>query len=163
MVRVDHQNDFKHEVILLLYEKPHELILSLYNTSGLTYYVVRIILNLVNQKRNIYHRVYNDFNVTYDTEIVETLKLSCEGITIVQRKRDEEREERLIEHINNNLDEKDKFPYYKRIVDAVEEHGGIRAASRATGIPKSSIAEAIKKVRQKLNFIYNGETVEGIY
>lgn len=162
-VRQDHQQDFKHELFLLLYEKPHELILSLYNTSGLTYYVVRIVLNLVNQKRNIYHKTYNDYYITYDSAIVEKREQGCEGMTIVERLKDEEKEEKLINHINNNLDEPDKFPYYRELVKQVTIHGGMRAASRATGIDVSVISRSIKKVREKLDSIYNGEPDGGIY
>jgi hypothetical protein len=152
MVRQDHQSDFKHELILLLYEKPHELILSLYNTSGLTYYVVRIILNLVNQKRNVYHRTYNDSNITYDTSVLD--KVSYEEITMVERMKDEERELRVVAEIKN-LDENttERFPFYQSLVYAVERYGGIRAASRATGIPRSSICDAIKIVRKKLSCV----------
>jgi hypothetical protein len=153
-VRQDHQSDFKHELILLLYEKPHELILSLYNTSGLTYYVVRIILNLVNQNRNRYHRIYNDSKITYDTSAIESMNVSYEGMTMVERMKDEERELRVVAEIKN-LDENttERFPFYQSLVYAVERYGGIRAASRATGIPRSSICDAIKIVRKKLSCV----------
>ena len=164
MVRPDHQADFKHELILLLYDKPQSLILSLYNTSGLTYYVVRIILNLVNQKRNVYHRTYNDYSVLYDTEIVSQVKREHEPVDIEKRLKEEEKEQRLINHIKNGLDEKDKFPYYRELVEAVERYGGIRKASKATGVPRNTISRAIKRVREKLNSIYNDkETIKGIY
>lgn len=147
-VREDHRNDFKHELFLLLYDKPQQLLIDLYNSSGLTYYVVRVILNLATQKRNIYHRNYNDSNITYDSE---KLTGPCDELPdFTERIQKEEKEIRLINEINFNLDDGGRFPYYRELVKLVDQYGGIRAASRATGIPKSSIAEAVKKVRNHL-------------
>lgn len=160
MVRTDHQEDFKHEIILLLYEKPHELILNLYNTSGLTYYVVRIVLNLVNQKRNVYHRMYNDYNITYDTSQIE--RKENESTNLEERLNAEERELELIDKIKN-FDDPAKFPFYKALVEQVQLHGGMRAASRATGIDVSVISRRIKKIRDHLNQVYNGEPIKGVY
>ena len=163
-VRPDHQKDFKHELILLLYEKPQELILNLYNTSGLTYYVVRIILNLVNQKRNVYHRTYNDSTVTYDTDKVTMVNRQVEPEDFSEREKRELKELALLNEIENNLDDKEKFPYYRELIEAINTHGGIRAASRITGIPKSSIHDTVKKIRQRLNKIYDDpEQIKGIY
>lgn len=161
-VRHDHRQDFKQELFLLLYEKPHELLISLYNTSGLTYYVVKIVLNLVNQKRNVYHKKYNDQNITYDSD--KLVHISKEDVCITERMQKEQHEAMLINEINNGLDETFGNPYYRLLVYMVKDHGSMREVSRQTGIPVSSISESIKKVRNHLNKIYNDpQTIEGVY
>lgn len=163
-VRQDHQADFKHELILLLYEKPADLILSLYNTSGLTFYVVRIVLNLVNQKRNIYHRTYNDYTVLYDTDKLSAVKVIHEEEDFEHRLKQEDKERAMIYEIENNLDTKFNTFYYRQLIEAVDRYGGIRATARALGIPKSSVHNSIKKVKDHLNKMYNDrEAIDGVY
>lgn len=153
MVKPDHQQDFKQELFLLLYQKPHELLLSLYNSSGLTYYVVRIILNLVNQKRNVYHKTYNDFAVTYDSESMD--RMISEDDNFTERIQDEEKELQLLSEIDS-MDEKlrtpqfRETPYYRHLVYLISQHKSQRAVSRLTGIPVSSISESVKRVRKHL-------------
>lgn len=160
MVRPHHRQDFKQELFLILYEKPHETIISLHKSNGLKYYVVRIILNLVNQKRNVYHKKYNDNSVVYDTEVLNHISYDQESFE--ERDLIEQKEMAMVEEVNN-LDKTFDTPYYRMLVNLVNEHGSQRAVSRLTGIPVSSICEAVKKVRNHLNSIYNGDPIKGIY
>lgn len=148
MVKQHHRQDFKQELFLILYEKPSQLIIDLHKNKGLTYYVVRIILNLVNQKRNIYHKKYSDNTVIYDNDIV--YQVPDESYPLEERQSREDRELVLVDHINNQLDDQFKTPYYRMLVHLVNEHGSQRAVSRLTGIPVSSICEAVKRVRNHL-------------
>lgn len=162
MVKPHHQQDFKQELFLILHEKPSQLIIDLKKNKGLTYYVVRIILNLVNQKRNVYHKKYSDSTVIYDNDIV--YQVQDESDPIEERKSKEERELVLVDHINNRLDDQFKTPYYRMLVHLVNQHGSQRAVSRLTGIPVSSISEAVKRVRNHLNSIYNEpKEIKGVY
>jgi len=164
LVRKDHREDFKQEIILILLEKPEETILQLHHAAGLTYYVVRIVLNLINQKRNIYHRTYNDTTVTYDTDKVsETLK-EPEPVDFEERIKEEEREILMVKEITDGLNINYETFYYRKIVEAVDKHGGVRAAAAATGIPRTTISRAMGKVKEYLNSVYNDpETIKGIY
>lgn len=159
-VRPDHQKDFKHELFLLLYELPSERITGLDSRNELLPYVVTMLCNLARNKNKSYQKKYNvDNKVLYVTEFEK----ADDDDDLSIREQKEIREQQLVEHIRTGLDDPDKFPYYREIVGAVDKYGGIRAASRATGIPKSSLADTIKKVRDKLNSIYNGEPDAGIY
>jgi len=160
-VRLDLQSDFKHELILILYDKSPELIQRLHEAKQLTFYVVRIILNLVNQSRNIYHKTYINPAITYDNDKLKD-KYEIEE-NFEERLRKENREVALINEFNN-LDSTFNTFYYRRLIQEVAKTGGVRKASRATGIPRSSISDSIKKVREHLNKIYNdSENIEGIY
>lgn len=160
-VRPDLQSDFKHELILILYDKSPELIQRLHEARQLTFYVVRIILNLVNQSRNIYHQTYINPAVTYDNDKLKDKHEESECLE--ERLKKEEKELEVLNEFNN-LDSTFNTFYYRRLIQEVAKTGGVRAASRATGIPRSSISDSIKKVREHLNKIYNDpEEIDGIY
>lgn len=150
LVPRDHREDFKQELLLILCEKKDDLILNLYNTSGLTYYVVRVVLNLVNQKRNVYHRIYRDQKVTYDTDKINATVQAAEALDIHERALCEDREAKSVKEILNGLNINRETFYYRKLVEAVDEHGGVRAAAAATGIPRTTISRAMAKVREYL-------------
>lgn len=150
LVRRDHRDDFKQELILILCEKHEDVIMQLHNSSGLTFYVVRIILNLLNQKRNIYHRTYNDPVVIYDSEKVNNLDDHIDLVSLEERLKWEDREAVLVSEVTNGLNINKETFYYRKIVEAVDEHGGVRAAAEATGIPRTTISRAMAKVREYL-------------
>jgi len=160
-VRPDLQSDFKHELILILYDKSPELIQRLHEAKQLTFYVVRIILNLVNQSRNIYHKTYINPAITYDNDKLKDKYEESENFE--ERLKKEEKELKILKAFDN-LDSVFNTFYYRRLIQEVAKQGGVRKASRATGIPRSSISDSIKKVREHLNKIYNdSENIEGIY
>ena len=160
-VRLDLQSDFKHELILILYDKSPELIQRLHEAKQLTFYVVRIILNLVNQSRNIYHKTYINPAITYDNDKLKDKYEESENFE--ERLKKEEKELKILKAFDN-LDSVFNTFYYRRLIQEVAKTGGVRKASRATGIPRSSISDSIKKVREHLNKIYNdSENIEGIY
>lgn len=186
MVRQDLRADFKHEYILKMYEVPEEKLIALYDRKELRFYAVRCLINLVKLKYGVFNRLYNNTKITYDTDKFEingyvndfdesrlnrTLRSKTKDIfeideELESRLNEEQKELELIAEINR-LHEvfptDTEYPYYQALIEAVVEHGGMRGASRATGIPKSSISDSIKKVRDHLNSIYNGEEIKGIY
>ena len=162
MVRHDLRQDFKHEYILKMYEVPEEKLLALYNKNELRFYAVRCLINLVKLKYGVFNRVYNDFRIVPTDDFKDESEETDE-----KREQREQKELDLIAEfykLHEVFPTDSEFPYYQAIIEAVVEHGGMRAASRATGIPKSSISDSIKKVRDHLNSIYNdSKTIEGIY
>lgn len=161
-VRQDHREDFKQELILKIYDIPGKRLRDLWSRNELKYYVVRTIINLVKNKHKSYHKQYLDPSVTYDTDKVDQLN-KCEEIECFEeRMAFEERELKTLFEIDV-MDERFNTPYYKLLVYLLKDKGSMRAVSRLTGIPVSSISEAVKKIRNHLQVIYNGEPVAGIY
>lgn len=150
LIRPDHRSDFKHELILVLYGLPHHFICSLFNSSGLTFYVVRSIINLSRNKHDVYLKNYTNQNIDLLPDMPNEIP-SHEDCDMEKREAEEQREIDLLFEINHRLDDPDRFPYYRSIIEQVAKHGGIRAASRELGIPKTTIFNSIKKVRDKLN------------
>lgn len=114
----DQAEDLKQDVFIVLLTKDPEVINSLHKENGLLFYAIRIAKNLSrteNRKR-------------------KTIPL-CEVA--------EEIEHDEVKEYTHLLDELPKtnngFPYFKEVFNIVAKHGSLRAASRVTGIPFSSI------------------------
>ena len=76
--------------------------------------------------------------------------LQPEPMDMDNRLKDERIEVELINYINNNLDSSLNSPFYRCILEAYTKHGGMRKASRATGIHVSVISRSVKKIREHL-------------
>lgn len=61
----------------------------------------------------------------------------------------EEDELKMIEKINT-LEEKTGTCYYRLLITALEKHGSHREVARQTGIPRTSIGNAVEKIRKIL-------------
>ena len=177
MVRKDHQDDFKQELFLKIYEIPEERLVMLYENNGLKFYIVRSLINLVKNGSSVYNKNYirpERDRVGFSAESKdenETGKMKMVFIDntdpdeLVRREKSEQKEAELIHEINNCFDEEFGTYYYRMLVHMIAELGSMRAVSRQTGIPIASISEAIKKVRNHLkNKCYNDpEKIKGIY
>jgi hypothetical protein len=56
MKPVELQEDLKSEVFLILCELPEEKLIALYDRKELKFYIVRIMLNLVQNKNNQFYK-----------------------------------------------------------------------------------------------------------
>lgn len=148
----EHQADFKQELVLKIYDIPHPKLSELYYRNELKYYIVRIIINLVKNKNKSYHKTYLEKGVVYDSEKVDKYNKHEEEEDLEERWQHELRELQLLCEIDR-LDETMKTPFYKLLVYLIDKEGSMRAVSRLTGIPVSSISEAVKRVRNHLNNI----------
>lgn len=138
----EHFDDFKQEVFLILTEKKDD-VLRAYKDGKHLFYAVRIMLNLANQERNVYIRNYRQGNVQF-----EDYQKPCEDSGELEiRKIKEEDEIKIIDRIKN-LEQTTGTCYYRLLVAAIEKHGSYREVSRQTGIPLTSIHNAVKKIRK---------------
>lgn len=147
------RDDFKQELFLILLEKPAEEIERIDQEGKILYYVVRIILNLIRQERNVYHKTYLEKKIDYDTEKVLYSRSPAEHGTIEERQEREDREDSFLvelEGIDAKIGNKG-YPYHQELINLIVKHGGIRETSRQTGIPKTTVARAVHKVRSHLN------------
>ncbi len=145
-----HRDDFKQELFLILLEKPPQEIVRIAETGKLLYYVVRIILNLSRQERNIYHTKYLDKKTEYNTDRVLQ---SCEEELGIEERQEKETAEDAALYEFRLMDDKLRpggFPYYRSLVELVVKYGSLREAEQATGIPRSTLHDTIVKVRNYL-------------
>lgn len=132
-------------------EGPQENLVALEAKGELVYFVVRIILNLSRQTRNVFHKKFLDPNIVYDTEKVLYSSLPpSDHNHFEERKEREKKEEQILEEIRN-LGEVFNTFYYNKLVDLIVEYGSASEVERRTGIGKWNISRAMKKIRTHLN------------
>lgn len=149
IVKPLHREDFKQELFIIILEIDRSKIIQLHKEGVLKYFVVRICLNLTRQKRNIYHKKYLD----YENKIQLPETLTIENPDISDRILKEDKELRLCNHIESDLENVFGTHYYKSLVKLIAEKGSMREVSRQTGIHISSISKAVKKVREHLQTV----------
>ncbi len=165
----EHFDDFKQEVFLILTQKQDD-VLRAYNDNKHLFYAIRIMVNLATQERNVYHKTYRNRNLPFREDIFEessifkqqktreleklvfvlpdSYKVQCdESDELSIRKIKEEEEIKLLDRIEG-LEEKTGTCYYRLLVAAIKKHGTYREVSRQTGIPLTSIHNAVKKIRK---------------
>ena len=140
------REDFKQELFLILLEKDSSLIKEIHESGRLMFYVVRIIINLARQKHNVYHVVY----VTPRSMSEENIDLPDEVSDLESRALREGLEDQVFEDNQWIEDEFGTF-FYRKLLEEIKKHGGMRAVSRATGIPVATVSRSVKKIRESLN------------
>lgn len=149
-----YRDDFKQELFLILLEKNPTEIVRISESGKLLYYVVRIILNLSRQERNIFHTKYMDKRIDYDTEkVLYSTRNPAEVDTMEERQQRENQEDNFLTELSC-IDEKlgnKNYPYYQSIVELIAKYGSMREVSRQTGIPKTTVARAAQRVRNHFN------------
>ena len=143
--------DFKQELFLTLCSVPCEKIISM--NGSLKYFTVRIILNLVRQKRNVFHKTYLDKTVEYNSDKFKYETSSPADVdTMAERCERENREESIINRIESIDAElgNTSFPYHHAMVELLSKLGSVRAVSDETGIPLTTAQRTFKKIRQHL-------------
>ncbi len=147
-VAPQYREDFKQELFLILLEKPDKVI-EAETDNKLRFYVVRIIINLSRQTRNIFHKKY----LSNTTTEIRTADLEYPEENHVEEKQErEKREESILKGIENLDDHFGTF-YYRELIKAVARYGSMSETERQVGIPTCSISRAVKKVRDHLKEI----------
>lgn len=159
------QEDLKSEVILILLEHSDEKIIQLYNSGGLKFYAVRIILNLIQSKTSPFYKKYrqpicefkenlqwhevgeNDHMLTFISKrngLIESESSDDYDIRLANELK-EEKVMKIIEGL---------YWYDRELVKLYVQLGTYRAIEEATQIPWRScydtIQAAISKIRYEL-------------
>lgn len=176
MVRDDLQADFKQELFINILTIPEEKLKGMHLRKELKFYTVRILLNLVRGKNSRFNKAYvqpdrsamplidgsdsKSDEAGRPMRIVERWDDVQEQDEFINRQHREDLEMRMVDEIDNGLDGEFNTPYYRHLVHLVDKWGSQREVARQTGIPVSTISEAIKKVRNHLtNKCYNDPAV----
>ena len=129
---IELQEDLKAEVFLILCEMPETKLIDLYDKKQLRFYLVRIMLNLVQSTDKKFFQKYRNF-----TELIG------------YEKKDEEYNEDIInvnEHIEN-------LYWYKQEIFRLytfEFNKNARELSKNTGIHYMSIIRTLNQIKQEL-------------
>jgi hypothetical protein len=129
---IELQDDLKAEVFLILCEMPETKLIDLYDKKQLRFYLVRIMLNLIQSTDKKFYQKYRNF-----TELVG------------YEKKDEEYNEEIInvnEHIEN-------LYWYKQEIFRLytfEFNKNARELSKNTGIHYMSIIRTLNQIKQEL-------------
>ncbi len=118
---------------------------EVYEAKGIQFYVTRAIINLVYESRSAFHRKFKTPDMT---EYQHWMKPDLQDET------DHEAESAYIDQIIERIEESEgklNTPYYRLLADALMLHGSAGKVAKATGIPKSSVQQGIKKLRKYLN------------
>jgi len=132
MKPVELQEDLKSEVFLILAELDQQKLVDLYDRKQLRFYIVRIMLNLVQSTDKKFYRKYRDF-----VEWVEVEKEDVKEVDIT---------EGILNHVEG------LYWYQKEILRlyAFEFNGNARELSRKTGIPYMSIIRTLNQTKNEL-------------
>jgi len=147
----NNREDFKHEVFLILLQIPCDEIVRMNGTFK--FYVVRIILNLARQRNNIYHRLYIDKTVEYNSDKLAYETSSPADFDSMQERVSREEQELMdvqrLKTIDQEMGKKD-FPVYWATLKALVECGSFRKLEQQTGIPAGTAHRTIQKIRDQL-------------
>lgn len=139
LVREDLRKDFKQELFVILCEQEERL--KKINGNQVKFYVVRVILNLVSQTRNVFHKKYlNNHSELKDIKDESDLEL-----VLTKNKLLDKLDKEVL-----NMDNHFGHFYYRALVQLVTKHGSIREAARQTGIPKSTISVGMRIAKNYL-------------
>jgi hypothetical protein len=129
---IELQDDLKSEVFLILAELPEQKLIDLYNKKQLRFYVVRIMLNLVQNSNNQFYKRYRNFVEYTAQEIVES------------------HQEDISHKVRLSVD--DLHWYKKELLRLYTEEFkcNAKALSRDTGIPYMSIVRTLNITKSEL-------------
>jgi hypothetical protein len=129
---IELQDDLKSEVFLILAELPEHKIIDLYNKKQLRFYVVRIMLNLVQNSNNQFFKRYRNFVEYTAQEVAESYQ------------------EDISQKVRLSVD--DLHWYKKELLRLYTEEFkcNAKALSRDTGIPYMSIVRTLNITKSEL-------------
>tara|TARA_R110000868_G_scaffold158316_4_gene386322 strand:+ start:370 stop:858 length:489 start_codon:yes stop_codon:yes gene_type:complete len=129
---IELQDDLKSEVFLILAELPDEKLINLYDKKELRFYVVRIMLNLVQNSNNQFYKKYRNFVEYSVNEIAEN------------------HQEDLTSKVQSSI--QDLHWYKKELLRLYTEefNCNAKALSRDTGIPYMSIIRTLNITKSEL-------------
>lgn len=141
MKPVELQEDLKSEVFLILCELPEEKLIALYDRKELKFYMVRIMLNLVQNKNNQFYKKYRNFTELNSYE--EAIQVN-----------DEPDLTKIVNKYFEGL-----YWYQKEILRlyTYEFNKNAKKLSKSTGIPYMSIIRTLNKTKQELKSKINGD------
>ena len=146
MKPVELQEDLKSEVFLILCELPEEKLIALYDRKELKFYMVRIMLNLVQNKNNSFYKKYRNFS-----------ELNSQEEIVIQD--DSPDISKIVNKYFENL-----YWYQKEILRlyTYEFNKNAKKLSISTGIPYMSIIRTLNKTKQELKSKINGDISSNI-
>lgn len=151
MKPVNLQDELKAEVALILCEKDEEKIFQLWESGGLKFFTVRIILNLIQSNTSPFYKKFrsNEFSLSYhDLDSAENGEGFKRQITLEASEYDTSKD-MAISEIDN------LYWYDREILKLYAEHGTYRKVEEVTGIPFESVYKttqrACKIIRKKLS------------
>jgi hypothetical protein len=129
---IELQDDLKSEVFLILAELPEQKLIDLYDKKQLRFYVVRIMLNLVQNSNNQFYKRYRNFVEYTDQEVAESYQ------------------EDISQKVRLSVD--DLHWYKKELLRLYTEEFkcNAKALSRDTGIPYMSIVRTLNITKSEL-------------
>lgn len=140
MQPIELQCDLKSEVFLILCEMPEEKLIDLYDKKVIRFYLVRIMLNLMQSTDKKFYQKYRNFD-----ELSTYEKIDDEY---------EELNTKVIEYVEN------LYWYDSSVLKlyTYDFNKNAKALSRDTGIPYMSIIRTLNKTKAELRKTINNET-----
>lgn len=162
------RDDLKSEVMLILCESAEEKIVGLHQAGGLTYYTVRIILNLIQSNTSPFYKKFRQFNQhllsnegsTVSNELGQSVIASADlGVDYLMERESESNQEYagMVFGIMEERERKEKLEdlaldqinslywYDQEIVKLYMKLGSYRAIEAETGIPWESCYKTVKR------------------
>lgn len=162
----NYREDIKHDLFLVLFKNAETVVLA-EEKNQTAFYCARIIINMATQRNQLLRRFYmdernesfeekmsvthNDVEREIDNEVMLFGSSTIDDGSDIERLKDIEEKENEVsskliesEHLFNT-------PYYRLLGEALMINGTAGKVSKATGIPKSSVQQGIKKLRGYLN------------
>ena len=130
MKPVEMQDDLRSELFLIIAEIEDQKLIELYNKKQLKFYIVRIMLNLVQSTKNKFYKNYRNF----------------EELTPVEKADEIHEQIEVIDHLEN------LYWYQKEIFKlyTFDFNKNARELSRQTGIPYMSIIRTLNQTKKEL-------------
>ncbi len=148
----EYRDDFKQDLFIRLH-KYKDTLIKAYSAGQHKYYVARIIINQASESRSMLNYTYRKVvTVPLDYKQIGTE----ESFPFEVRKMKEDKEDAIlkkletIDEVINQPRTCSEYPYYSKLCEVIKVHGTAGKVSKATGIPKSSVQQGIKKIRQYL-------------
>ena len=159
------RDDLRNEVMLILCEKPCEVIIGLNSRGELRWYVVRVILNMVKSYSSPftkkYRARYSDLKI-HDREFAQNRDNQSEGSLFFYKKIKTEaenipdhglngrvykecQEQAILHFIQHEL-----YWYDKEIVQMYMRFGSYRAIEKETGIPWESAYGTVRRIQDRI-------------
>lgn len=145
----DLRDDLRSEVILILLETPEERLKQIYQSGGLKFFAVRIILNQIQSVTSSFYKKYRQQMSELTDEVHDRVwREECGQDSIDDRLHRELTEERAIGIIDN------LYWYDREIVKLYVDLGSYREIEKVTGIKWQScydtVQSAIGQIRYQL-------------
>ncbi len=146
MIPPHNRDDFKQDLFIILISKGDKII-ELYQRGELQYYTAGIIIRQARQQRSLYNTTYPQKNTVGMTGREPADQDYKEPPTITAE---------MLAEVDNHYRTDSEFPFYTKLVDALQRVKSMRELSRETGICLSTISKTMKKIRSHLkNKLYD--------